>query len=1070
MPDNTSVNTPPSAPGAKLPGSQLHDPQLHTGIIAWFAHNPVAANLLMIIIIVVGLMSLTQIRRELNPDLSIDVVKVTVAYPGASPEEVEQGVTNKIEAAIKDITGIESFNSYTREGWTEIYIDILQSFDVTKVLDRVKNKIDGISNLPDQIETPTVEQLEFEIPAIQLQVHGAIDEKNMNVLLRQMREEILTLPEISAATIFGLRDYEVSIEVAENTLKKYQLTLRDIANAVNKSSLDLAGGAIQSDTGDILLRTQSQAFRQKDFDSIVLRSFPDGTRLYLGDVAYVRDEFTQGSGLTLFDREYGAGIMVYAVGDQDVIDTTNIVKRYAEQKRLELPDTIKLSYWQDLSFYIEGRLDLMGKNLTIGALLVFTILLVFLNFNLAFWVMAGLPVCFLGTIALISTETIDVTLNMVSLFGFITVLGIMVDDAIIIGESIDSSTRESGHSLDAIIRGAKRVAIPATFGVLTTVASFVPTVTLTGVFAPMPASLGWVVIFCLLFSLVESKLILPAHIAHSRITHVPLIRGISRQSDKISARANTLLSGFIDNHYLPFLARCIANRYTTLASFLGGLIVTGGLVASGIVLLVLVPVSPSDFLSVRAEMVEGSPDKKTHEAVRMLSDSLYTANEEYKQSSGNEGGFIKHAYTWGVAGEYAEFIVELTKHEERDVDSYGVINLWRDKTPVIPGTRSVIFKSEDDSFGDPVSFNIVSNNQDELVAAVSELKQIIDRYEGVYDIDSTLTNQLDELNLNIKPGAEALGLSLRDFGMQVRDAFYGVEAQRMQRGTEEVRVMVRYPRDERKSLADLDNMHVRTETGAEVPFYSVADIDTKPSYATIDHVNGRRAVTVSAKVDKQNFNPDAISAQIMANDFPGLMAKYPSIRYEMEGEAKESRKLALGLFQGFAVAIIAVYALLAIPLKSYTQPLIIMSVIPFSLIGAVVGHLIFDTAFSMMSFFGVIALTGVVVNDSLILTDAINKRLANQQALIEAVLAACKQRFRAILITSLTTFFGLFPMLMEQSLQAQTMLPMAISLAFGIVFATVITLLLVPCLFLILNDVTPQASNTQGDSEAVSPV
>lgn len=1045
-----------------------HDPQLHKGIIAWFAHNHVAANLLMIMIIVVGLLSLTQIRRELNPDLTIDIVLVTVVYPGASPEEVEQGVTVKIESAIKDITGIESFNSYTREGSTQIYIDILQGFDVSDILDQVKNRIDGISNMPEQAETPTIEQLDFKIPAIQLQIHGGIKEKNLNILLRQMREEILALPEISAADIFGLRDYEVSIEIAENTLKKYQLTLRDIANAVNQSSFDLAGGAIQSDTGDILLRTQSQAFNQKDFDSIVLRTFADGTRLYLGDVAYVRDEFTQGSGLTLFDREYGAGIMVYAVGEQDVIDTTNIVKRYAEQKRLELPDTIKLSYWQDLSFYIDGRLDLMGKNLTIGALLVFTILLIFLNFNLAFWVMAGLPVCFLGTIALIQTDTIDVTLNMVSLFGFITVLGIMVDDAIIIGESIDSSTRESGHSLDSVIRGAKRVAIPATFGVLTTVASFVPTVTLDGVFAPMPAALGWVVIFCLLFSLVESKLILPAHIAHSRITRLPLIHGMSQQSDKVSFRVNAVLNRFIENRYLPFLARCIANRYTTLASFMGALIIAGGLVASGIVLLVLVPVSPSDFLNVRAEMVEGSPDRKTHEAVGILSDALYQANDEYIERSGNPDGFIKHAYTWGVAGEYAEFTVELTKHEDRDLDSYGVINKWREKTPPIPGTRSVIFKSEDDSFGDPVSFNLVSNNQPELVAAVNDLKQIIESYEGVYDIDSTLTNQLDEINLQIKPGAEALGLSLRDLGTQVRDAFYGVEAQRMQRGTDEVRVMVRYPREERKSLADLDNMHVRTQAGDEIPFYSVAELNTRPSYASIDRIDGRRAVTVSAKVDKLNFNPDAISSQIMANDFPGLLEKYPSIDYEMEGEAKESRKLAMGLFQGFALAIIAVYALLAIPLKSYTQPLIIMAVIPFSLIGAVIGHLILDTAFSMMSFFGVIALTGVVVNDSLILTDAINKRIREQQALVDAVLASCKQRFRAILITSLTTFFGLFPMLIENSLQAQSMLPMAISLAFGIVFATVITLLLIPCLFLILNDLTGAASK-QVSEQAASP-
>ena len=547
-----------------LPSNRPND------LVSWFAHNHVAANLLMIFIIVIGLVSLSTIQRELQPDLNIEAIKVTMAYPGAAPEEVEQGVTSKIEEAIKDITGIEKISSNSHEGLATIQVNLLPGFQVSSLLDQIKNRIDGISNLPDLTETALIEQIEMKFPVIQLQVSGDLEEKQLNKILRSIREEVLAFPEISSAELFGLRDYEISIEVSEVALKKYKLTLRDIAFAINRSSIDMAGGAIQSNTGDILLRTQGQAFNQQDFNQIVLRSFADGSRLYLADVAYVRDAFSQREKLTLFDGQYGAGLMIYAVGDQDIIDTTDVIKRYVEKKKYTLADNVELSYWQDFSHYIKERMQLMSKNLTIGALLVFLILLIFLNFNLAFWVMAGLPVCFLGTVALMQMNGINVSLNMISLFGFITVLGIMVDDAIIIGESIDSTTKEEGHNLNAVIKGVKRVAIPATFGVLTTVVSFTPTVTLDSVFAPFPAAMGWVVILCLLFSLIESKLILPAHIAHSRLTKLPLLDAISLRTNRFSARTNEKLDQFIEQLYLPFLKQCIAHRYTTLATFIAG--------------------------------------------------------------------------------------------------------------------------------------------------------------------------------------------------------------------------------------------------------------------------------------------------------------------------------------------------------------------------------------------------------------------------------------------------------------------------------------------------------------------
>lgn len=1028
------------------------DKHSQTGIIAWFATNHVAANLLMILIIAMGIMALTDTRRELQPDLTIDVIQVMIAYPGASPTEVEQGLTVKIEEAIQDIEGIEEFRSYSRENTVSMYIDVLNGFTVSRVMDDIKTRIDGISNLPEQAEEPLISQVTARYPAIMVQLSGDIDEKTLQRVMRQARREMLQIPAISSVEIYGLRDYEISVEVSETELKKFQLSLRDIANAINASSLDLAGGSIRTRGGDILLRTSGQAYDQKAFEGIVLKTFADGTRLRLGDVALVRDEFVQGKGLTLFDNKYGAGMWVYAIGEQDIIETADAAKAYIERKRSELPPNIDITGWVDISHYLKGRLDLMMGNLAMGAMLVFLILTIFLNFRLAFWVMAGLPVCFLGTIAMLPLEYVDVTLNMMSLFGFIIVLGIMVDDAIIIGESIDASTRKHGTSLANVIAGTKRVALPATFGVLTTVVAFVPTVSLSGVFAPMPAALGWVVIFCLLFSLIESKLILPAHIAHSKITELPILRTIGYYTDKLSTRVNSALQHFIQTRYLPFLSQCLHQRYTTLASFVAALIVALGLVASGFVVLSIMPNLPSDFLSAKIEMLEGTPDEKTFEAIAHVNGAIYEAEQDYITSAGDDTGFLKHVSAWAIAGKEGEFTVELSKNENRDIDSFEIVDRWRDKVGAVPGTRSVTFSSQDDSFGDPISFDLIADDIAVLEQAARELAAIIRGYEGVYDVHTTLSNRVDELNLRIKPGAEALGLNLRQLGTQIREGFYGVEAQRIQRGDNEVKVMVRYPREERQSLADLENIHVRTQDGAAVPFYSVAEVSTLPSYSAINRIDGYRAINVSGKVDQQKYNADAINDKIAKNDIPGLVEKYPGLRFQLDGLAKEAKGILSALFIGLGIALIGVYSLLAIPLRSYTLPLVIMSVIPFSIIGAIVGHILYDMAFSMMSFFGVIALTGVVVNDSLILIHSINRHLDEGMAQIDAIALACRTRFRAILLTSATTFLGLFPMLQETSLQAQDMVPMAVSLAFGILFATTITLLLVPCLCMILVD------------------
>ncbi len=1020
----------------------------HSGIIAWFANNAVAANLLMIMIFVVGGWSAWNTQRALNPKIEVNIISVNMVYPGAAPDEVEKGIILKIEESLKDIESIQRVDSTANESLATLRLEIYDDYDVLAVMDEVKSAIDAISSFPEQTETPVINRIKVREHASQLQIYGNLDERSMKRLVEEVKEELLQDPDIAYATIWGDRDYEISIEVPEATLRKYHLTLEKVALAIRGSSLDLPGGAIKTENGEIMLRTKGQAYQQKDFEKIVLISNPDGTRLTLGDIAAIDDGFVEQEGYALFDNKFSMAVTIYAVGDQDILTVSRASKKYMEEKRKQLPPGVYIDHWADVTFYLQGRLDMMMKNLAMGGLLVFLVLSLFLNIKLAFWVMAGLPVCFLGAFILMPLESFNVTLNMISLFGFILILGIVVDDAIIIGESASSNCEQKGHSVDNVIEGALRVATPATFGVLTTIIAFMPTLFTEGVLSTFPEALGWVVIFCLIFSLIESKWILPAHLAHSKQSN----EGIWGELNKVPAWTNRHLEHFIHYHYKPFLLKCIANRYTTFASFFAMLILVGGLVGGGVIRYVLIPSIPGDFLQSKLEMVEGTADAKTRDAQQHIARSLEQVNEQYKIDSGNEDGFIHHTFTWGYEGRFADSMLELTKSEQRDISSDEIITAWREQVGEIPGAKIISISNLQGMSGPGIGFKLVAKDFDQLKAAAGELEEKLASYDGIFDIRNGASAIRDEITLGIKPSAEALGLSVADLGTQVRHAFYGAEAQRLQRSTNEVKVMVRYPKEERKTIADLENMYIRTNSGDEVPFSSVATIKVAPGYTQTTRINSERAITVSAEANKTLVEPSSLVDDLIRNFMPDLKQRYPGVDYKLDGESEESDKMFDSLFFGFGISLFGIYALLAIPLKSYLQPLIIMGVIPFGVIGALIGHMLLGIPFDMFSFFGVIALSGVVVNDSLIMVDFVNKSVANGVDKHQAVIDSGSKRFRAILLTSLTTFFGLLPMLLEPSLQAQMVIPMAVSLSFGIIFATVITLLLVPSLYIVLDD------------------
>ncbi len=1018
------------------------------GMIAWFARNSVAANLLMVIIIAIGIYSAMTIKKQMFPDITLDVISVRVAYPGAAPQEVESGIIDKIEEVLEDVDGLEKVTSTAVEGSASVSIEVDSGYAVQEVLDEVKMRIDSISSFPEQIEKPTVYRQRINSDVIWIAIHGEADERGLKELAKDVRDELKLIDGVNKVDILGTRDYEVAIEVSEHRLQEFNLTFEQVVDAVRNSSIDLPGGSIKSDNGDILLRTKGQAYYGEDFDSIVLVTRPDGTRLTLKDIALVRDGFTEDANYSVFDGRPAVSIRVSAVGEDNVLKIAESVKEYVEKKKKDLPDSVGLDHWGDSSYYLNGRLDLMINNMLGGAILVLLVLALFLELKVAFWVMIGIPVCFLGAFALMPLEIFDVSVNMISLFAFILVLGIVVDDAIIIGESAYSEVEKNGHTTDNVVTGAKKVATPATFGVLTTIAAFSPMLMVSGPMGKIWESIAYVVVFCLVFSLVESKLILPAHLSKMKVNNDRKAGPLKR----LRLWINEKLNAFVNTKYRNFLDKVIHMRYTALAAFLGMFILVFGVINGGFVRWVFFPNLPSDFVSGEVTMEEGTSSAATNNALFEMEKALIAVDKRLFEETGQH--LVKHRIAFDQGASSGTIFVELQKSESQEVDGFEVIRLWRENMPEVPGVKNFQFNgSINGGGGSDIALQFKGNSLDQLRLAASELKEILGTFEGVADIKDSMSGGKEEIVLRIKPEAEALGLTLSALASQVRNGFYGAEAQRIQRDGEEIKVMIRYPKEERHSVGNLENMKVRTPNGDEVPFYTVAEFDMEPSFSSITRINGERSITVTAAADKAVVEPYKVIGELMSKTVPELRAKYPGITVGLEGASADEEESMAELGAAALLAMFGIYALLAIPLKSYSQPIIIMSVIPFGLIGAIIGHLVFGLSLSIMSIFGIIALSGVVVNDSLIMVDFVNRAREQGVAIRRAAVEAGIQRFRAIILTSLTTFFGLLPIVLEKSLQAKIVIPMAVSLAFGIVFATLITLVLIPALYVILDDV-----------------
>ena len=1035
------------------------------GIIAWFAANHVAANLLMVFIIVAGLISVFTIRKQTTPDFELNTIQVRVAYLGAAPQEVEEGVVVKVEEAIQDVKGIVKLSGRAVEGMGTVTAEVSSAADMNEVLNEIKTRVDAISTFPGLTERPVIYKQEIPIHVVFLAIHGALDEFSRKTIAHEVRDELMQLPDVSTVEFLGDRPYEISIEVSEHVLRQYGLTMSEVSQAVRNSSVDMPGGTIKSDGGDILLRTEGQVYTGHQFGALVLRTFPDGTRLTLNDIAEITDGFVETDGYGRFDGDRTATLRVLASGEQNELTTAAAVRKYVDEKAESLPDGVEMDIWVDRSHYLKGRLQMMSSNMWQGAVLVFIVLSMFLRMKVAMWVVVGIPITFMGAMALMPLGPWPVTINMMSLFGFIIVLGIVVDDAIIIGESVYTKIRADGHTLDNVIRGAHKVAIPATFGVLTTIAAFAPLLFIGGIAGPFFEAISVVVVLCLFFSLVESKLILPAHLVHAKISpideedlfnpqrYIGTREKIPRLFLKFQRRVQHGLAAVIENWYKPWVERAVDNRGLTTSIFMALLILTVGVLASGIVKFEVFPDQPSDFLRVDLEMQAGTAQSERDRVLGVLEDTILEMNAEYVAENPDTLPMLQHvgAFTRGETG--AVIFVEMPQSEERPFNGDVINKKWRERAGEFAGVKEIDFNDANHlGGGPPLSFRLSGENYAGLEAAAADLEDKLAEYTGIIDIRNTADTGAQEIRLKIKPQAEALGLTMSSLGRQVRQAFYGEEAQRIQRGKDELKVMVRYPRAERRSIADLENMRIRTPNGDEVPFEAVADMSFGTGYSSISRLNRRRTITVSADIDTEIVESAEIVKTITEEYIPELLARYPGVSYGLEGASQEQVNLIRNLSVASIAALFLIYALIAIPLHSYSQPLIIMSVIPFGMIGAVIGHVIFGRSVSMFSLFGLVALAGVVVNDSLIMIDFINKAREQGVELKQAVIASGTQRFRAIILTSITTAVGLMPIMMEGSLQAQTVIPMAISLSFGILFATLITLFLIPSLYMLQID------------------
>ncbi|MCO4760382.1 MAG: efflux RND transporter permease subunit [Myxococcales bacterium] len=1033
---------------------------LKKGPIAWMTNNAVAANLLMIVLIVGGLFVGRSVKQEVFPEVELDVINISVPYPGASPSEVEEGIILAVEEAVRGVDGIKQVTSQANESAASIRVELMLGADKDRALNDIKSAVDRITSLPKDAERPVVALLVRRSEVISLMVYGDAEEALLRQLAESMRTQLLASHKITQAEVSGVRKLEISVEVPQDKLREYNLTLDQVATAVRVGAVDLPGGAVKTQGGEILVRTTERRNRGQEFSDIPVISRPDGTSVRLGDIARIVDGFEESDSATTYNGKPAARVQVYRVADQTPVEIADAVRAFLPKALPNLPEGVKVATWNDRSQTFRDRVDLLRRNAIMGLIMVLVALGLFLEVRLAFWVTMGIPISFMG--ALLLMPVMDVSINMISLFAFIVTLGIVVDDAIVVGESIYHRIQAGERGLEAAINGAHEVAVPVVFSILTTITAFMPLFFVPGFSGKLFRNIPAIVVSVLIISLIESLFVLPAHLGHMRQARGEgLFAFLAKQQGKVS----TGLERFIEVIYTPIVKTAGRWRYTTVGLGIASLIVAVGLIAGGRIEFSFLPAVQGDMITANATLPFGSPVART----RVVKDRIMEAADRVLARHG--GGKIRRGM-YGRVGSLAArrghgggsasggshltsaqlFLVPMDK---RAVTAEQIANEWRAEVGELAGVESLTFVYKTGpSAGQPVHVELRHRDLATLERAAEQLAGHLATYAGVKDIDDGFSAGKPQLDFKLRPEAASLGITAATLGRQLRGSFYGIEALRQQRGRDEIRVMVRLPEAARRSERDIEQLMLRGQGGQEIALAEAAEVRRGHSYTSIVRIDGARTVDVTAEMDKGKGSSGKVLHALKTNYLPELMASFPGLDYKFGGSRRQRNDSLSSLARGFMFAMIIIYALLAIPFRSYVQPAVVMSAIPFGIVGAVAGHLLMGFELSVISMMGIVALSGVVVNDSLVLVDTANRRRRRTgDSHFDVITWAAARRFRPIMLTSLTTFLGLAPMIMETSVQARFLVPMAISLGFGIIVATFIVLLLVPSFYLIVEDV-----------------
>jgi multidrug efflux pump subunit AcrB len=1029
-------------------------------VLEAFAGNTVFANIVLMLIFLSGTLAVKSMIREIFPEFSLDMISISVPYPGADPEEVEEGISQKIEEALETVDGIKQYTTKSSENVSQTQIEVKENYDVSDVLDRVRSKVDGISTFPVDAEKPIISEIILKESVAVIYLAGKMSERRLKELAERFKDELKQSAEISQVEVFGARDYEINIEVSEARLREYNLSFDQVSQAVRQSNLNLAGGTIRTQGEEIRIRTVGRKYTGETLANIVVLAKPDGDIVKLDRIAKIKDDFSEDIIQATVNGNRSVFLIVQKTKEEDAIAISRTIRKFAKDKQAELPEGMVVKILFESTDMLRARINLLIKNGMLGLILVFFTLWLFLDARLSFWGGMGIPISIAGALAIL--WGIGGTINMISLFALIMVLGIVVDDAIVVGEAIFLHRQNGEPPLKAAVEGVCEVGLPVFSAVITTIVAFIPLACISGIMGKFIQILPMVVIACLLISLLECLILLPAH-----LSELPDPKPVKKSKNffisKIQAMRQFpifLLDWFINKIYASFISIALRWRYISLSTAIAVLMIVIGLMNSGLLKFEVFPRLDGFILTSTVEFPNGTPYEVTAQAVKEIEKAVLRLEDQVQTLSGEPLIQDVLALTGQTVGDMVQVgpnfgVVQTVflKSERRGIHSKDLMVMWQDAVPEIPGIKSLTFEGmQAGPPGAPIEIWIQGRNLDTILAAVDDLMDRLHQFDGVYQIRSDFSPGKNEMRLQLKPEARTLGLTVNDLARQINAGYYGDEAVRLQRGKDDIRVKVRYTSEERSRLSDLSKVRIRTRSGREVPLLSVAKINFSPGYSTITRTDGMRRVSVSADVNTNKTNANEIIQTLSGHYFEELKHKYHGIHIALQGEKKKMRESFGSLLVGFPLAVIGIYIIIATMFRSYVQPFVILFTIPFGIIGGIIAHFALGFDLSMMSIFGMVALAGVVVNDAIVLIERVNENWAIGMPFFEALAHAGKRRFRAIFLTSISTIGGLAPLIFETDLQARFLIPMALSIAGGVLFATVLTLVLIPSLMVILND------------------